>query len=238
MVKNDPVRLTGTDEEIVAVARHAWRLVASDRETRDVLPAVDQLGRGRRAFMSRFAEPTVAAVGSESVASSALLGVGLLSAVLSAAFAEPVTKRVKIDTTPAMPIILTSRVAAIDVLGVVLIAWRRYRRRPSEMLTVSIIALLIVVAVVVYRFVIGPSGGSTDFFTPAQLAWWQAGAIVMVLELGLLALLAGRSGDGAGRQAGRQYAATGDSCGRTRHFSRVQTSPMLSATRGRKTSAR
>jgi hypothetical protein len=216
VVKNDPIRLTGTDDEIVAVARRAWRLVASDQRTRGILPALDQLGRQRHAFMAEFSRPTV--VASPPAPSSAspgrpilwsvLLGLALLAATVSAALAGPVLKRVTLEPDAAIPVVLAAILAAVVLLAVTAVGWLRRRHRSAQALTLVVVVLLIVVAVAVYRLVIGPVGGTTDF-TAGQLGWWFFGAVVAILELGLLALLVRPLGDGQERDPGAQTRARG-----------------------------
>nr|WP_274637708.1 hypothetical protein [Microbacterium bovistercoris] len=206
MVSNEPIRLTGSDDEIVAVARRAWRVVAADREARGLLPALDQLGRQRRAYMAGFAAPTVAVAGSETAAPKGrpasstawyvLLALGLLAATVSAALAGPVMKRVTLEAATAVPVIFATLIAAVVLLAVALPAWLHRRPRSTGALTMVVVVGLIMVAVVIYRFVIGPAGGTTDF-TGSQLAWWHAGAIVVVLELAVLALLVRPARDAA-----------------------------------------
>jgi hypothetical protein len=216
-MKNEPIRLTGSDRDIAAIARRAWRIVASSPESRGVLPALEQLGRERRAFMARLATPTVPAGGVAPPASErgrkpigwyVLFGVGLLAAVIAAAFAGPVTKRIVLDPESTVPLIFTAGVVAMVVLGAALATWPWARHRSSTAVTLAVVAGLAVLAVVVFRFVVGPGGGATEL-TATQFAWWQATGIVLVLELAALAMLVRPARDDDDRSIGAGTRADG-----------------------------
>ncbi|WP_127819583.1 hypothetical protein [Microbacterium sp. CPCC 204701] len=192
MAKPMPVRLDGHAREIVEVAQRAREVIARDAEfSRNVLPSIASLGRTRRehASSAQHGAPAPAAQQPRpasrlrQVVWSVVFGVGLFGATVSAALMYPPIRRIVLEPTMAVPLLIAATLTAFVALAVALIV-RSSPRSAAAASVLAVIVALALVAAVVYRIAVGTTGGTS--YTQEQLALWSVAAAVMLAELVLL----------------------------------------------------
>lgn len=192
MAKPIPVRLEGHDPEIVEVAQRAREVIARDAQfSRNVLPSIASLGRTRREHVSSAQQEVPAPTAQEprpasrsrQVVWSVVFGVGLLGATVSAALMYPPIRRIVLEPTMAVPLLIAATLTAFVALTVALVV-RSSPRSAAAASVLAVIVALALVAAVVYRIAVGTTGGTS--YTQEQLALWFAAAAVMLAELVLL----------------------------------------------------
>lgn len=190
---DEVVRLTGHDEDVVAVAKAAARAVDEhDDLRRAVFPAMSGLRRDRRAYLnaeviaSRPPEPGVTRASAWTVVWGVLLGVALGAALLSfASFGPSGRKNRFIDPETAvavgMPALWIALAAALVVLVVPVPRGQAARVGTGT----TVIVGIMLAAILGFRLVFG--GSDDRGFTESQLVPWLGGGAALLLVLGLLA---------------------------------------------------
>lgn len=110
-------------------------------------------------------------------------GIGMSSAVVSAAVMYPPLRRIRLEPGLALPIMVTASVVAVLALGAAAVV-RPAARRTDAAIIATIVAVAMTVAIG-YRAVVGTSAGTS--FSEAQLRLWFALAVAQVVLLGTIA---------------------------------------------------
>lgn len=190
--RDEVVRLTGSDEEVIAVARAAARAVTEHEDLRrEVFPAMSGLRRDRRAYLdaevtARPPEPRVTGASAWRFVWGALLTVALSATTVSLAMFGPSGRKNRfIDPELAvgagMPALWIALAAGLVVLIVPI-----PRGQAARLGTVvTVLVGLMLAAVYGFRLVFGVADDRG--FSEAQLVPWLVGGAALLLVLGLLA---------------------------------------------------
>lgn len=193
MVRDQPVRLRGSDDEILDVARRARAAIDADRALAgEVIPALAGLSRARRAAVTPSAKLSASSAsmpvagGWRGVFWTVAVMVGLVAAVAYGWLLTPY-RGFTFPPEVVLQVAPVAFVVAIVLLASALLA--ASVASPTQALSalvISVTAGAMIVFVALYRLVAGAA--APPELNDGQRLWWFAGAAALVSLLAVLSL--------------------------------------------------
>lgn len=193
----EPVRLIGTDEDVVALAVRARRVIMKHPEfAGELFPKVSRLALDRAACVeaSAASAPAESQPASRSARGWAWsLGIGLVAALLASSLMGPPMRGIILKTEITFPVAAALTALAIVTLA---LAWR-LRPVPQHAFVgflCTMLAVAMIVLLAVYRAIVGSSSGHP--YTSTQVTLWLIGIGIVLVEFVLLLVQLGQASGG------------------------------------------